>query len=118
AIDDRRITLNVDALFDNPSDLTLTRGMDSAFKTLLHEYVHAVTLSAYRNPRTQADRDFKRFIDSSYRELRGDAQLRKSLYGFSSPTEFIAELMSSGEFRQLAPLTRRNIWQRVVDFIK
>lgn len=113
-----RITVNTDAVFDTPSDLTTKRGLDSAFKTLVHEYVHAVTLAAYRNPRTKADKDFKSYIDKVYKALKNDAMFKDSMYGFTSETEFIAELMTNNEFRKLGPIQKRGVVGRVIDHIK
>lgn len=113
-----RITINTDEVFSAPSDLTAKTGLDSALKTLVHEYIHAVTLAAYRNPKTKADRDFKSYVDKVYKELKSDAMFKNSMYGFVSETEFIAELMTNNEFRKLAPIQKRGVVGKVIDAIK
>jgi len=98
--------------------------VESLVEAVLHEVTHGWLLEAVRNPQTIRDKRFvkeiKAFLDS-YRKQEG-ADLTQ--YGFSdksAPEEFIAELVSNGDFilhlKDLDAKNKTNLVTRIIQFI-
>ena len=91
---------------------------ERAIKGMLHELVHSVTVSAYRNPITLEQRMFKEFIDNAFNSYKNSSK-NKDLYGFEKPEEFISEVMTNELFQnELRDIDGNNIWKQFVDFIR
>ncbi|WP_158683560.1 PLxRFG domain-containing protein [Burkholderia sp. BE12] len=96
--------------------------------TILHEAVHAATLTnlqraaSFDTPRTQSEAQMKQAL----RELEyvRQAALRapgaERQYGLTDANEFVAELHSNPEFQQFLrdQGTQKSLWQRAVDGVR
>lgn len=81
---------------------------DEFKKVFLHELVHAVSVIAQANPKTDIERLFQKEFKEQYNKYlklakdkyKGDLSA-KNLYGFTDEYEFTAELFSNPEFREV-----------------
>lgn len=110
-----KIDISVGA-FRGRKNLYFTSGIEQGFKTILHEFTHAFTIDAYRSPSNKIERDFKDYIDKTYKELKKNSMFSDS-YGFSKPEEFIAEIFTNPEFRYSAPIYESGFLDKVIEFI-
>ncbi len=91
-------------------------GLDAGFHSIIHEFTHAFTLDAYRNPKTELEKQFKDYINKTYKELKRNSEFSDS-YGFKSPEEFISEIISNPEFRFSAPIYKSGILDKIIEYI-
>ncbi|MDN7541949.1 GNAT family N-acetyltransferase [Burkholderia cenocepacia] len=96
--------------------------------TILHEAVHAATLTnlqraaSFETPRTQAEAQMKRALrELEYvRQSALRAPGAEHQYGLTDANEFVAELHSNPEFQQFLREqgTQKSLWQRAVDGVR
>ena len=94
--------------------------------TILHELIHVITVFNYK-----VDSKFKNILDDlfnySLNSLSADDP-KRSLYGFSSPLEFIAEAFTSMKFIEVlknipykenvtTPLIKNSVFQKLLDAV-
>lgn len=86
------------------------------FHTILHEYVHAFTMSALVTPKTEEDKIFKKEIERLYKETKRATKGSKVYdeYGFSNVYEFVTELMTNVEFIKRVSIDERTILQKFI----
>lgn len=102
--------------FTTRNNAYLPSGLDGGYKTALHEFTHAFTIDAYRKPKTSYEKQFKKYIDETYSDLKRNSEFKDN-YGFKSPEEFLAEVLSNPEFRLVAPIYKSNLIDKVIEFI-
>lgn len=93
-----------------------SRGLDTGYKTILHELTHAFTIDAYRSPKTPIEKEFRNYIDKTYKELKSNSMFDKQ-YGFKSQEEFIAEVLTNPEFRLSAPIYKSGILDKIIEYV-
>lgn len=102
--------------FWSPKNNYFNRGLDAGYGTVLHEFTHAFTIDAYRKPKTPIEKEFKSYIDKTYKELKSNSEFAKQ-YGFKSPEEFIAEVLANPEFRLASSIYKKGFIDKVIDFL-
>jgi hypothetical protein len=94
--------------FYNPKNNTVYIGktLNSKFGTkefvrdLIHETVHAYTISAINNPRTPQESLFKMEMIKHYNDYKNAFLHTNNYYGLTNVEEFVAEFMSNPYFRE------------------
>lgn len=85
-------------------------------EAIIHEYVHAFTISALNNPKTDSEIQFAKDIDSAYKAFKRTSD--SSLYGFTNQYEFVAELMSNPRFVEQLGAKNPSIFNKIITAIK
>tara|TARA_R110000772_G_scaffold54130_1_gene123511 strand:+ start:33445 stop:37767 length:4323 start_codon:yes stop_codon:yes gene_type:complete len=82
--------------------------LDLMVRSVLHEVMHSITVNSYQHPSTIEQKMFNEFIDEAFKFYKSKANKIKnyfddngSRYGFTSPTEFIAEIFSNSVFASI-----------------
>lgn len=85
------------------------------YETIIHELVHAYTVSALDKPKTPAEIQFSNEIRRIYEHLKSSTMLDR--YGFKDHYEFVAELASNRSF--IAELSKKkpSIVGKIIDAI-
>lgn len=78
---------------------------------IIHELVHAYSVEAINNPKTEVERNFSDTIRKLWKEARPN--FSKEEYGTQNPFEFIAELASNKDFRDTVRV-KKTLWQRIL----
>ena len=110
------ININWKKVFFNATNLIHKNGLDSGYKSIIHELVHVYTLQALRNPQTSKEKEFKNKITKAYNTLKQDAAF-KSDYGLSSVEEFISEIISNPEFRGTLNIYKAGFLAKIINYI-
>ncbi len=110
------ININWKKVFFNATNLIHKNGLDSGYKSIIHELVHVYTLQALRNPKTSKEKEFKNKITKAYNTLKQDAAF-KSDYGLSSVEEFISEIISNPEFRGTLNIYKAGFLAKIINYI-
>jgi len=105
-----RVELN--AYFTN----NLTIAKEDFYAAIVHEYVHAFTLSALDNPTTAEEIEFSKQIEVAYNAYKRTSD--SELYGFTNHYEFVAELMSNENFFRSLGTKNQSILQKITNAIK
>lgn len=98
------------------------------FFNQLHEFIHAITSIEYHN-----NKEFRKEVDNLYNTAINDSRWGKDnlkhhpsysrhLYGYTSPTEFLAEALADDGFRDILSRikynNKKNVWQKFIDLLK
>lgn len=89
---------------------------DFFIRTLLHEYIHAYTYRIIKNPITKEDKklakEFNRLFTSA-KSFASEQTKEKFDNAFTTPWEFVSELMTDPEFLQTIVAEQKyNWWQK------
>ena len=106
--DDTVVDENFQRSFYDPSTNTVYIGktLSSKFgdkelvRDLIHEAVHAYTISAINNPKTTQELQFKNEMVKLYETYRDTFKLVQNWYGLQNVEEFVAEFVSNPYFRE------------------
>lgn len=85
-------------------------------KTLLHELIHAYTMSAIKYPNTNKEKAFKNKVESLYNEYKDYKMSNK--YGLTNSIEFVAEIMSNIKFVNELSGAHRTLYEKFVDYVR
>jgi len=105
--DDTAVDENFQRSFYDPATNTVYIGktLSSKFgdkelvRDLIHEAVHAYTISAINNPRTTQELQFKNEMVKLYEIYKDTFKLLQNWYGLQNVEEFAAEFLSNPYFR-------------------
>lgn len=106
--DDTVVDENFQRSFYDPSTNTVYIGktLSSKFgdkelvRDLIHEAVHAYTISAINNPRTTQELQFKNEMVKLYEGYKNTFKIVQNWYGLQNVEEFVAEFVSNPYFRE------------------
>lgn len=122
-----RFTIEMDennpARYDGNSGLIqLNSNMSNKFSKeawneyIIHELVHAYTVSGLSTPTTEAEQQFN--IDTRDIYLALDRSKIKDSYGFTNRYEFVAEFLSNQEFRNELQFNKPTIFKKIINAFK
>jgi hypothetical protein len=106
--DDAEVDQEYQRSFYDPKSNTIYIGktVTSDFNTerftqeLIHEAVHAYTVSALTNPRTSEEINFRQGMEKYMNEYRNKFPRLQRHYGFKNVEEFVSEYLSNPYFRE------------------
>jgi len=92
-------------------------GFEKMLGTILHEVTHAYTVHALKNPKTNEEKDFKKYITEQYNSYKKSSVFKES-YGFKNEREFVSEILTNSDFRAELQYVKKNSFiNNIIDAI-
>lgn len=106
--DTGELQLNVAEILLDPKRIFL--------ETVVHEYIHAFTMSALNNPKTEAELEFSKYTKKAYDSFK-DKKINNK-YGLTNQYEFVAELLSNKDFTNDLRKIQPTIVEKIINYVK
>lgn len=91
-------------------------GKETWERVILHELVHAYTMSAIINPKTEAEIEFKKQITKIYDSVKNSSMINN--YGLTDIFEFMAEILSNPKFVNELAKSRPTLFTKIINALR